>query len=290
MNEIEIQGKIYISSKRAAEVTGYAKDYIGQLARENKIPATRIGKAWYVDLDAIKSHAGIADTSTPQPSPQGDFRALEKSLEVKQERERLRSLNSLRLSGSGADLLKTWGELTYSSDESDLFPIPNQNLVTPRNYQITIKKYDSSINKKSDQDIQTSEVASQIPVHIGPNTKSIDGRDQKYVSIPSKDHVRTSTAPNNFLMLGTGLTSTLVLIVFPLISSLYIQWHFVNSPIAAASTTSFQMEFEPIFDYFKGIFDAGVMLIQGFLDLLVNSIAEFFDSGLDFLIDFFNLV
>ena len=33
-DEMQIEGKPYISSKRASELSGYAQDYIGQLARK----------------------------------------------------------------------------------------------------------------------------------------------------------------------------------------------------------------------------------------------------------------
>jgi len=56
MNEVVIEDKKYISSKRAAEVTGYAKDYIGQLCREGRVPARLIGRNWYVLESALKDH------------------------------------------------------------------------------------------------------------------------------------------------------------------------------------------------------------------------------------------
>lgn len=56
MDEILIEEKKYISSKRAAKVTGYAKDYIGQLCREGRVPARLIGRNWYVLETAIQDH------------------------------------------------------------------------------------------------------------------------------------------------------------------------------------------------------------------------------------------
>ncbi|MDP2651811.1 MAG: hypothetical protein Q8O94_01610, partial [bacterium] len=44
------------SSKRAAKMTGYAKDYIGQLCREGRVPARLIGRSWYVLEAAIQDH------------------------------------------------------------------------------------------------------------------------------------------------------------------------------------------------------------------------------------------
>lgn len=56
MDEIVIGEKKYISSKQAAKVTGYAKDYVGQLCREGRVPARLVGRNWYVLETAIQDH------------------------------------------------------------------------------------------------------------------------------------------------------------------------------------------------------------------------------------------
>jgi hypothetical protein len=56
MEEILIGEKKYISSKQAAKATGYAKDYIGQLCREGRVPARLVGRSWYVLESAIHDH------------------------------------------------------------------------------------------------------------------------------------------------------------------------------------------------------------------------------------------
>ncbi len=56
MDEILIGEKKYVSSKQAAKVTGYAKDYIGQLCREGRVPARLVGRSWYVLETAIQDH------------------------------------------------------------------------------------------------------------------------------------------------------------------------------------------------------------------------------------------
>jgi hypothetical protein len=56
MNELTIDGNIYISSKKAAEITGYAKDYIGQLCREGHVEARMVGRSWYVLESSIRAH------------------------------------------------------------------------------------------------------------------------------------------------------------------------------------------------------------------------------------------
>lgn len=56
MDELIIEDKKYVSSKRAAKITGYAKDYIGQLCREGRVPARLVGRSWYVLETAIQDH------------------------------------------------------------------------------------------------------------------------------------------------------------------------------------------------------------------------------------------
>ncbi len=56
MDELTIGDKVYISSKRAAKITGYAKDYVGQLCREGRVEARLVGRNWYVLESSIHEH------------------------------------------------------------------------------------------------------------------------------------------------------------------------------------------------------------------------------------------
>lgn len=56
MNELTLDGKTYVSSKRAAEITGYAKDYVGQLCREGRVEARLVGRNWYILESALREH------------------------------------------------------------------------------------------------------------------------------------------------------------------------------------------------------------------------------------------
>ncbi len=74
--EINLGGTIYISSKRAAEITGYTQDYIGQLARGGQITAQRVSGLWYVVEEALKNYKSKADEFKPTPpayQPQQDL-------------------------------------------------------------------------------------------------------------------------------------------------------------------------------------------------------------------------
>lgn len=64
MNEITIGDKTYISAKRAAEITGYARDYVGQLCREGHVDAKMVGRSWYVYEPAIRAHRFGAEAVT----------------------------------------------------------------------------------------------------------------------------------------------------------------------------------------------------------------------------------
>ncbi len=56
MDELVIEDKKYLSSKKAAKLTGYAKDYVGQLCREGKVEARLVGRNWYVLESSIMDH------------------------------------------------------------------------------------------------------------------------------------------------------------------------------------------------------------------------------------------
>jgi hypothetical protein len=68
-----LEGKEYVSAKRAADETGYARDYIGQLARKGLIGAQRVGGLWYVSLDSLKGYQANAAAYEPviPPAQQG---------------------------------------------------------------------------------------------------------------------------------------------------------------------------------------------------------------------------
>ena len=65
--EINLGGTIYVSSKRAAEITGYAQDYIGQLARSGQIEGRRVAGLWYVLEESLRGHKHKADEFVPTP-------------------------------------------------------------------------------------------------------------------------------------------------------------------------------------------------------------------------------
>ncbi|HEY4501676.1 MAG TPA: hypothetical protein VJJ20_01240 [Candidatus Paceibacterota bacterium] len=58
MDELEISGKRYISTRRAAREHGYHSDYMGQLIRGGKVAGQKVGRAWYIDEVSLAAYFG----------------------------------------------------------------------------------------------------------------------------------------------------------------------------------------------------------------------------------------
>jgi hypothetical protein len=55
-SDLFFENKKYIPAKDAAALTGYSKDYVGQLCRGNKVLSKRIGHTWYVCEESILNY------------------------------------------------------------------------------------------------------------------------------------------------------------------------------------------------------------------------------------------
>jgi hypothetical protein len=66
MDELEIDGKKYISSRRAAKEHKYHIDYIGQLIRAGKVVGKKVGRSWYVEASSLKSYLASEKSGAPQ--------------------------------------------------------------------------------------------------------------------------------------------------------------------------------------------------------------------------------
>lgn len=103
MDELVIGDKKYISSKQAAKATGYAKDYVGQLCREGRVPARLVGRSWYVLESAVLDHrfgepkeGVLEETSNENVAPATPVSAWEPPRYAAADVETLPSINRLR--------------------------------------------------------------------------------------------------------------------------------------------------------------------------------------------------
>jgi len=58
MDELDIAGRQYISTRRAGREHGYHSDYIGQLIRGGKVKGQKVGRSWYVDAESLTRYLG----------------------------------------------------------------------------------------------------------------------------------------------------------------------------------------------------------------------------------------
>lgn len=100
MNEVTIGDKIYISAKRAAEITGYARDYVGQLCREGHVEARMVGRSWYVSEASVRAHR-FGAVEDPVVEEEIDEKAAVESKE---------------------ELVSTWERPVYTAETHEMIP------------------------------------------------------------------------------------------------------------------------------------------------------------------------
>lgn len=101
MDELTLDGKVYLSSKRAAAVTGYAKDYVGQLCREGRVEARLVGRSWYVLEDSIRKHRFSEESK--------EISEETENIEIKE--ERIEEIEQVQ-----------WEKPEYTTEEVEILP------------------------------------------------------------------------------------------------------------------------------------------------------------------------
>lgn len=61
MDSLDIEGKEYISARRAGKEHGYTSDYIGQLVRKGSLEGKKVGRAWYVSVDSLSAYEKVLE-------------------------------------------------------------------------------------------------------------------------------------------------------------------------------------------------------------------------------------
>ncbi len=149
MDELIIGGKQYISSRRAAEITGYAKDYIGQLCRGKRIEGKLVGRNWYVEPRSLL-HLSAKKGNNSLSGDQGISRREEAS--------------------KGAEILaeSTFAyepeNVAYENDESPLVPV----------LKIARKESVQAQVTSTDTALESEELPSNIAIDSAEQRESID--------------------------------------------------------------------------------------------------------------------
>jgi hypothetical protein len=179
MDELVIDDKKYISSKRAAKLTGYAKDYIGQLCREGRVSARLVGRSWYVLESAIQDHrfGTQPQTEDNEPSVSATGKEEEKSEQEtitstwempKYEADTVEYLPSInRLRAISYPPLEAPSDVLQTQEREEVVREPS---LSPENASITIdtqkvENTESHQIQPLESENETSEEAKNIPIH-----------------------------------------------------------------------------------------------------------------------------
>lgn len=301
MDQIEFGGRTYVSSKRASEITGYAKDYVGQLARTKRVPATRIGRSWYVDSNAIKKHAGLSDgnlTEIEVPAEQAE----EKKDSAPRNKEFIHispqagdkpsySLYELKNKGIKKDLLKTWGSVNYSHDDRPLFPQNDFALQSEEEHKVPLK-----IEISANTDLKAPKQGKytiSIPTNSTILGRRLEDKRKNDLKIKTDRNTRPPLSkPSKSFLLQAGYIAVSLFVVFGISSlgGVYVpsEWVFENANFVGTSVSA-ETGVNTLLEYFRPIFDDGLVLIADFFAFLFGSLADFFDLGLIFILDLLNL-
>jgi hypothetical protein len=114
MESILIDGREYISTKRATELTKYSKDYVGQLCRSKKVLARRVGRNWYADKLSHKDDALVTDIIKTKKDISSNKRDI---LKTKDETEKFESKTYTQKKANNGT-----NNIRYESDDSPLLP------------------------------------------------------------------------------------------------------------------------------------------------------------------------
>ncbi len=156
---ITFDGKDYVSAAKAARLTGYNPDYVGQLARAGKVLSRQIGNRWYVERDGLLAHKAQKDAllANVQAESVGLVRPVQPAPAPQKAEERPVSF------------------YTYSRDEKHLMPVMNKPQPT-----------EDGRHAATDVNVGTNSAVRSTELEVLPNTVPI-----RIVQTP----VRASVAP-----------------------------------------------------------------------------------------------
>lgn len=252
MDEILIEQKKYVSSKQAAKLTGYAKDYVGQLCREGRVPARLVGRGWYVLESAIQDHRfGNEDVAAPvvaEPEPAKEPEPWKFPRYEADRAEVLPSLNRLRDP-------EPVSEPVASADEHEMGVISPQELTEswkewfdqvapaaePQDAPVT-PAYEPSVVVVSEQpepipEPEIAEEPAHIPLHVideareeeyAPRVAALRAKKRAYgLSIFARAHSLPSRLMLSVQVVGVFVAVTFVVLAF--LGSGYFDSYIVSS-------------------------------------------------------------
>ncbi len=232
MDELVIEDKKYLSTKKAAQKTGYAKDYVGQLCREGRVPARLVGRSWYVLESALADHRFGASEEVPESK-------VEVEVETKRE-EAVAPKEYVRYQADDAETIETIPDTKTPEAKAPEQPniqevweawferVAQQSTITTENESAG----DTSVAETEDvapEDIQEEELeeidreAEKVAIHVKPTEEPVQvAYTVKNIRVPvSKLHTEESAMGRRrglgvpiplALNIGAGVIATFLLI------------------------------------------------------------------------------
>jgi len=198
MDEIIIEEKKYISSKRAAEITGYAKDYVGQLCREGRVPARLIGRGWYVLEAAIQDHR-FGNPEAPEVPE-----AAEPEKTIEWEAPRYEASNEPEMSQNIQDSWREWFNRFDHKEE----------VVEPKKAETEVET-ETEIEREGQEEpvnVPIHAIYRPLPVELLPNRSVIQLQDSREVNRNNIEKKRSGTLEKVIQTVGILLASIAVVI------------------------------------------------------------------------------
>jgi hypothetical protein len=246
MKELTLNGRTYLTTKRAAEITGYTTDYVGQLARQEKVDAQLVGRNWYIGEDSIKKHKfGEAEVSIRKEENEAPAPALELLVnsvedEIKKEEEAVpiheEVLEGVVEEDPLTNMQSAWQDWykeqrSVPSDEEEVF-LRREDVVSSQPKEDS-EEEEISITRKDA--VTQQEVLEEVPV-------AEEEVEEAQEAIPSPLPAKRSWA-------GTGLALTVVVTVLFIgtvtVATGYVLSKNTDTPIANV--------YQGVQDYFLGV-------------------------------------
>ncbi|TSC69620.1 MAG: hypothetical protein G01um101456_51 [Parcubacteria group bacterium Gr01-1014_56] len=234
MDELEISGKRYISTRRAAKQYRYHSDYIGQLIRGKKLIGRKVGRSWYVEFESLIGYFGKEGSMLTPSELVARALPVEANLEVTEVETVVVKEETPSVSVATAQVVVPEEKKEIETQTRDSFHIPVR--VHRPSFENEYKKINTKLTYISDDEpyiptIQRSSLASTVVMPRSAEEVEQTVKKTNERGITSRPHKRSRI----FIpALGIAALGVAVLIVI-IGSSIFVSSHLVIEAGKAAS-------------------------------------------------------
>lgn len=174
MDVVKVNGIEYERVSSLAKRFKYTSDYVGQLCRQNKVDAKRVGRSWYVNPDSLKEHKENRyhknDSEVDEKTNNNNPKAKKSRINVEPVLTS-KTTKIIKDKTKGFSKKTDWKPLKYEYDEMEL--LPNLDIKTDT-------KKDSDTKTDSgfpDENENSSDQETKFPVIINKKLEQSNTTD-----------------------------------------------------------------------------------------------------------------